>query len=201
MPFTVESRWDFSGWIRVLQSGRLCLDSAADDSDGPGWELNTSSSSALSPTGHQTNEFPSLCDCVSLVVSGFTWSGCCAGGGAGTEASRSDGSSDSAHPASAPWTESAAPAPDTSCSNWRWGRTWSSASVNIQRRPERSLYRDLSRILWKRQTFFFFISFKTKARILRNPPEWKAYLLPQRPPAPPSSLPSTKKEMNSRFYF
>lgn len=122
-------------------SGRLCLESAAEDlqsgSSGHSMEaLRISSSSALSPKEHQTNEFMVWyvpgCDCMSVAASGFTWSLCCADGGPGRAAWRSDGSSDSARPAFAPWRGSFAPAPGTSCSNWRWGRTWSSASVNIQ---------------------------------------------------------------------
>lgn len=144
-------------------SGWLCLESAAEDLQ-PGWKLNISSSLALSPTGHQTNEsmvwWVPVCDCVSVEANGFTWSGYFADGEPGRVAWRSDGSSDSTHPASAPWRESAAPAPGTSCSNWRWGHTWSSASVNIQCRPEWSVCKDLTKIpsvlreiLWIWQTF------------------------------------------------
>lgn len=61
----------------------------------------------------------------------LTWSLGCGDVGPETAAQRFDGSCDSAHPASAPWRGYAAPAPDRSYSNWHWGRTWSSASVEI----------------------------------------------------------------------
>lgn len=63
-------------------------------------------------------------------------------GGAGPEraARTSDGNSDSARPVSAPWRGSAAPAPDRSCSSWRWGRTWSSASVEINHTIQGNLF-------------------------------------------------------------
>lgn len=67
----------------------------------------------------------------------FTWSRGCGCVAHVTAAQRFDGSNDSAHPASAPWRVFAVPAPDRSYSNWHWGRTWSSASVEISRTIQR----------------------------------------------------------------